>query len=121
MASVLPSMRRSPRWAMSSPWAPQSEAVGASKSLQRLAIGYNSLGPTAGKAVGDAFAASSSLAELDIGGNLIGLKGGKAICDAALSNRNMTIADMRFNSFDSKTKEQLKATESARSGIKIEL
>ena len=98
-----------------------TEAVGASKSLQRLAIGYNSLGPTAGKAVGDAFAASSSLAELDIGGNLIGLKGGKAICDAALSNRNMTIADMRFNSFDSKTKEQLKATESARSGIKIEL
>ena len=98
-----------------------TEAIGASASLHRLVIGYNSLGPTAGAAVGTAFAVSKSLCELDISGNLIGLKGGKAICEAALSNPQVRHCDMRFNSFDEKTKEQLKEAESKRKGLQLEM
>ena len=98
-----------------------TEAIGASASLHRLVIGYNSLGPTAGAAVGTAFAVSKSLCELDISGNLIGLKGGKAICEAALSNLQVRHCDMRFNSFDEKTKEQLKEAENKRKGLQLEM
>jgi hypothetical protein len=98
-----------------------TEAMAASSSLRKLVIGYNSLGPTAGAAVAAAFAASKSLCELDISGNLIGLKGGRAVCDAALTNRNISHADMRFNSFDTATKEQLKEVEGKRPGLHLEL
>ena len=54
-------------------------------------------------------------------GNLIGLKGGKAICEAALSNPQVRHCDMRFNSFDEKTKEQLKEAESKRKGLQLEM
>lgn len=63
---------------------------------------------------------SGSLESLDISGNLIDFKGSKAICEAVLINKRVTHVDLRFNSFDGKTKELIKETESSRKGLKLE-
>jgi Ran GTPase-activating protein (RanGAP) involved in mRNA processing and transport len=98
-----------------------AEAVSASSTLRKLAAGYNSLGQNAGRALGEAAARSKHLTELDVSGNLVGLQGGRAICEAVHANLLLVRVDLRFNSLDARTRDELQAAVEARSDVRVQL
>ena len=98
-----------------------AQAVGSSTSLTEVNVSYNSIGPMGGKVIADAVASSKTLSQLDISGNLIGLKGGRAICDALETNPSFTFADLRFNSLDEATKQEIANAVSLRSDLRVDM
>ena len=74
-----------------------------------------------GKVIADAVASSKTLSQLDISGNLIGLKGGRAICDALETNPSFTFADLRFNSLDEATKQEIANAVSLRTDLRVDM
>jgi hypothetical protein len=98
-----------------------AKATSVSPALRKLSVGYNSLGQNAGRALGEAAARSKSLTELDASGNLVGLQGGRAICEAVHANALVVRVDLRFNSLDARTRDELHAAVEARSDVKLQL